>query len=75
MLKKLFAIFLSVVLIIGIMPQKAMAATSLDRDEAYILVFQIRLDDKPENTELLGDFYAENVETGARYEIEKIPGR
>lgn len=71
MLKKLSVIFLSVILIIGILPQEAMAAPrSLGKDDAYYLRLGVRLDERPDNTELLGDFIAENTETGVKYKLD-----
>ena len=71
MLKKLSVIFLSIILIISIMPQTATAAPRfLGKDDAYFLRLGVRLDDRPDNTERLGDFIAENKETGVKYKLE-----
>lgn len=68
MLKKIFAIFLSVVLIIGVMPEKTMAL-SVSRDEAYFIILDVSLDDRPDETDNIGGFIAENTETGIKYEF------
>lgn len=69
MLKKLAVIFLSVILIIGILPQEAMALR-IDKDEAYYIVMDVSLDNRPDKTDAIGGFIAENTETGVKYEFE-----
>lgn len=68
MLKKLSVIFLSVILVIGVMPEKTMALL-VSRDEAYFIIMDVSLDDRPDGTDIIGGFIAENTETGIKYEF------